>query len=112
MNKSTENTIKLFDVDENLTSFLESSQAKFWEDAKAPFKRLSVEECKKEIPIMGKFLQFKIEVAFNSLPGVNFINILEEPFLNESALHSFSLITARLCKFFGKRISVQKHKKY
>ena len=55
MNKSTENTIKLFDVEENLTSFLESSQATFWEDAKAPFKRLSVEECHKEIPIMGKF---------------------------------------------------------
>ena len=55
MNKSTENTIKLFDVEENLTNFFESSQAKFWEKAKAPFQRLTVQECKNEIPILGKF---------------------------------------------------------
>jgi hypothetical protein len=55
MNKSTENTIKLFDVEENLTNFLESSQSKFWEREGAPFKRLTVEECKKELPLLGKF---------------------------------------------------------
>ena len=33
MNKSSENTIKLFDVEENLTKFLETSQAKFWQNA-------------------------------------------------------------------------------
>ncbi len=40
--------------------------------------------------------------------GVNFINILLAAFLYESVLHSFSLITIWLCKFFGAKILVQK----
>jgi hypothetical protein len=35
-------------------------------------------------------------------PGVNFINILQEPFSNKSALHSFSLITIWLWNFLSK----------
>ena len=55
MNKSTENSIKLFDNEENLTQFLGSSQALFWEKAGTPFKKMSVEDCKKELPLLGKF---------------------------------------------------------
>jgi len=36
-------------------------------------------------------------------PGVNFINILWAPFLYESALQSFSLITVRRSNFLAKK---------
>jgi hypothetical protein len=54
MNKSTENTIKLFDEEESLAGFLETSQARFWEKEGSPFKRLAAEECQKELPLLGK----------------------------------------------------------
>jgi len=40
----------------------------------------------------------------DSNPGVNFINILLEPFSHKSVLRSFYLVTVRFCSFWRKNI--------
>ncbi len=57
------------------------------------------------IHVLEDFVHYKFaNVSFNfpeNKSGVNFINILHYPFLNECALHSFSLITVWLCDFLA-----------
>jgi len=58
---------------------------------------------KSRIKSLAKIYETKITRYFSeSFPGVNFNNILHEPFLFESALQSFSLIIVWLCDFFAK----------
>jgi len=56
---------------------------------------------------IGPDIEERIRELSARKPGVKFINILPEPFLYESVLPSFSLVTVWLCNFFCTRKLVQ-----
>ena len=54
MDKVGCNTIKLMHDPEILDTFMESPQAKFWAARGHPFVKLTPEECKTHVPLLGE----------------------------------------------------------
>jgi hypothetical protein len=64
-NKTASNTLRLYYSEEDLKSFFESSQAKFWEKNGHPFVKLSPEEIKDMLPPLDQQSLGNIDLIYS-----------------------------------------------
>ena len=68
IDKVGENSIKLFYDSDIFEYFMKSEQVQFWKKQGHPFVKLTSEECKQHIPMLGKI--FLNNIAFPKLLNI------------------------------------------